>query len=256
MFESFTNTNVTEICEQLKEAANRRRDHIRARTRLTNQIKAICRRLVDVNGKDDKEGLKKADELYKLYCKIHKHGLPQEDLHIQYIFVRTFFIARDAIDEGLKPIERMMKGLAEQLPVCDWVKSVRGFGVMNLACVVGETGDLSNYANPGKVWKRMGLAVFNGERQRKTTDKELAIEMGYSPRRRSTSYMLGDCLIKGNRGEYRSVYDARKAYEIERNPEMTKAHAHARAQRYMEKRVIRDLWKAWRGQTADRWVSP
>jgi hypothetical protein len=82
-------------------------------------------------------------------------------------------------------------------------------------------------------------------------DKELAIEMGYSPTRRSAVWTLGDCLIKGqgkgeDAGEFRRIYDARKAYELERNEKMTKAHAHNRAKRRMEKEAIRRLWKAWR----------
>lgn len=255
MFESSTTTNLQEICQNLRELTLRRRDLIRSRTSLTNRIKAVCRRMSDVQGKDDKEGLKKADELYKSMCKIRKHGHHQEDLHIPFIHVGPFFGARDVIDEGIKPIERAMKALAMQLPVYEWVTSIRGFGVMNLACIIGETGDLNNYTNPGKVWKRMGLAVIDGQRQRKTTDKEIAIQMGYSPVRRTVMHLLGDSLVKGQgkgdeAGEYRQIYDQRKAYELERNPEMVKAHSHARAMRYMEKRVLRELWKIWRGQAA------
>jgi hypothetical protein len=47
-------------------------------------------------------------------------------------------------------------------------------------------------------------------------------------------------------GKYRTLYLARKEYEKARAPEMTKAHANNRAQRYMEKRFALDLWKAWR----------
>lgn len=259
MFESSTTTNLQEICQNLRELTLRRRDLIRSRTSLTNRIKAVCRRMSDVSGKDDKEGLKRADELYKLYCAIHS-GKKSIEGYPEFLIVKPFFGARDEIENGLKSPERAMKALAMQLPVYEWVKSVRGFGVMNLACVIGETGDLNNYANPGKVWKRMGLAVIDGQRQRKTTDKELAIQMGYSPVRRTVMHLLGDSLVKGQGkgdevGEYRKVYDARKAYELERNPEIVKAHAHARALRYMEKRVLRELWKVWRGQPQGQLVT-
>jgi hypothetical protein len=58
---------------------------------------------------------------------------------------------------------------------------------------------------------------------------------------------IGDALIKGNRaGKYRTFYLRRKEYELQRDPEMKPIKAHRRAQRYMEKRLLRDLWRAWR----------
>ena len=82
-----------------------------------------------------------------------------------------------------------MAKLAKQLPAYEWVKGVRGFGDLSFARIIAETGDLSGYANPGKVWKRLGLAVFDGRAQRRTRDAEKAVEQGYSPRRRSTSWV-------------------------------------------------------------------
>lgn len=249
------------ICLDLRELQARRKDLIRARTGLTNRIRAITRRFVDVQvvkGEKDSEGLKHADKLFNEISRMHR-GQKNDDDQVPaavdaYAICLPFFSAREPLDASIKLIEKEMIKCARKLPAYDWVKSVRGFGEKNLACIIGETGDLFLYANPAKVWKRLGLAVIHGERQRKTTDAELAIEMGYSPTRRSAVYLLGESLIKGqgkdeNAGPYRRVYDVRKAYELERDPEMKPAHAHARAKRYMEKRVIRDLWRAWRAST-------
>lgn len=159
--------------------------------------------------------------------------------------------AREPFDliEG-EALERMT-ALAEQLPA--WQSfglGVRGFGAPSLAVIVGEAGDLSIYDNPSKIWKRMGLAVFNGKRQGglpKGAPKEEWIAHGYSRQRRSRMWVIGDTLIKGNRdGIYRRVYLERKAYEIARDPDIKPIKAHRRAQRYMEKRLLRDLWQAWR----------
>ncbi len=54
---------------------------------------------------------------------------------------------------------------------------------------------------------------------------------------------VGACIVKAG-GPLKAVYDARKAYEADHVE--TKAHAHNRAQRYVEKRFLRDLWSAWR----------
>ena len=150
----------------------------------------------------------------------------------------------------LKEMER----LAELLPA--WMafgEGVRGFGRGSLAVIVAEAGDLANYSTKSKLWKRMGLAVMDGRRQGHVAkglsrdDRAAAyMEHGYSPKRRSRVWNIGDALIKGNGdGVYRSAYLKRKEYERARDPEMKPIHAHRRAQRYMEKRLLRDLWQAW-----------
>jgi hypothetical protein len=117
-----------------------------------------------------------------------------------------------------------------------------------------------------RVWKRLGLAVIDGVRQGglpKSASKDDWIAHGYSRVRRSRMFVIGDALIKAN-GEYRAVYLARKEYERQRAEaagltvapalKIPKARAnefisdgiiHRRAQRYREKRLLRDLWQAW-----------
>ncbi len=93
------------------------------------------------------------------------------------------------------------------------------------------------------------------------------INEAYSRRRRSRLFVIGDGLVK-TAGPYREVYLARKAYEVARAEELglivapsakipakrkaefrSVGHIHRRAQRYMEKRLLRDLWRAWRPQS-------
>lgn len=148
-----------------------------------------------------------------------------------------------------------MSALAVSLPAWPaFGDAVRGFGPASLAVIVAEAGDLSLYANPGKLWKRMGLAVMGDVRQGglgANASKEAWIAHGYNRQRRSRMWNIGDALIKGNRdGEYRTVYLQRKEYELARDPEMKPIKAHRRAQRYMEKRLLRNLWSAWRRAAA------
>jgi len=154
-----------------------------------------------------------------------------------------------------KQAVKEMTRLAETLPAWSaFGVNVRGFGAASLAVIVAEAGDLSLYANPGKLWKRMGLAVMGDVRQgglAKGASAEDWIAHGYNRQRRSRMWNIGDALIKGNRdGEYRTLYLARKEYEIARDPEMKPIKAHRRAQRYMEKRLLRNLWQAWRRAAA------
>lgn len=165
----------------------------------------------------------------------------------------SFFVARDAIAAQRKAVEKDLVAHTRRLPVFAWAKAQRGISELSLAAIVGEAGDLGNYANPGKLWKRMGLAVFDGKSQRRTTDAEKAVQQGYSPARRSQMHVIGENLIRASNPEYRALYDARKAYEVERDPEMKPLHAHRRALRYIEKRLLRSVWQAWRA--ADEAVS-
>lgn len=160
--------------------------------------------------------------------------------------------------------QKVMSSHAKQLPGYGWTKTVRGFGItssLSFARIIGETGDLSNYATVSRVWKRMGLAVIEGERQRKKTDATLAALHGYVPSRRSLMYVIGESLVKGQLrkageddegstaiGPYGQAYlDARAKYREREG--WTKAHAHNAAKRVMEKELLKHLWLAWRADT-------
>lgn len=187
--------------------------------------------------------------------------------------VRANETARAPWDKLRNAHEREMEKLTLELPIADFPDSVRGFGRKGFAMIIAEAGDLAMYATHSKLWKRMGMAVFDGMAQGKVpkdvTGKARAaawVERGYSPARRSHLWNIGDALIKGNGdGRYRTIYLTRK--ELERakaealglqvvpaakipkkraSEFMSEGHVHRRAQRYMEKTLLRDLWKAWR----------
>lgn len=165
--------------------------------------------------------------------------------------IRAAGLAREPFESIEKDALKNMEKLARQLPAWkEFGEDVRGFGATSLGVIVAEAGDLSNYPTIAKLWKRMGLAVMGGVRQGglgKNAGKEAWIEHGYNPLRRSRMWNIGDAMIKGNRdGVYRTVYLERKAFELARDPEMKPIQAHRRAQRYMEKRLLKHLWQAWR----------
>lgn len=158
---------------------------------------------------------------------------------------RPWVIAFEQFVEEEKPLAKTLEHLGSQLPHADWVRSVRGFGMLNYASIIAETGDLRNYANPAKVWKRLGLGVMpDGNRQRKVQGEE-AKEHGFSPRRRKTAWLLGESLVKKNDGPYREAYLRYKEYQKDKNPGMSPGAINNRAKRYMVKMVIRDLWRVW-----------
>lgn len=254
-------------CNLLVELHRQRQDLHRAEKSLTLQIKAKLRRLCE-GDKDE------ADRVYKSMLNGCSHELATTAL----VTCSPFVTARSVLEKERKGTEKQMTKAAKALPVHEWVKAAPGFGEMGLASIVGEAGDLRNYKTVSRLWKRMGLAVINGGRQRRVTGPD-ALLHGYSPSRRSVVWQYGDSMLKC-KGRYRDVYLERLATEHRKAldeglipatstkatadswakrglPELTQVkkiteehrsagHMHNRAKRYMEKRLLRDLWAAWR----------
>lgn len=172
-------------------------------------------------------------------------GTPFETMIASTLAAQKPFV--DAEKESLKALEK----LAKTLPIWEqFGAGIRGFGPASLGVILAEAGDLSKYSTHSKLWKRMGVAVMGNVRQGglgSNAGAEKWIEHGYNPKRRSLLWNIGDALIKSNQGgRYRTAYLLRKEYELARDPEMKPIVAHRRAQRYMEKKLLRDLWNAWR----------
>lgn len=219
----------------------------KAEKSLINQCKAQCRRIVSCHSVDSKDLAavkKEADILYRAIEGKGEHPLAD----MMRSFMAPLLEARDVNRKARLYHERAMEKLAHQLDVFAWVEKVRGFGPLGLAQIIGECGDLGHYPNPAKLWKRLGLAVIEGKAQRRVADAEKAKLHGFNPRRRAIMFCIGDSMIKAH-GPYREIYLKRKEYEAQKLPESEggrKIIWHRRAQRYAEKRLLRDLWNTWK----------
>lgn len=169
-------------------------------------------------------------------------------------------------------VEKQMRDLARQLPAYEFVSGVKGVGELGLAVVVAEAGDLGNYPKHGHLWKRLGLmAGQKGSPSPGLSREDRAAyykDLGYSPTRRAETFAFfddtmfrsqwaGDRDEDGKRpektgkpvatpahalGPYGEAYGRKKAEYVERgHPWPDRA-----ARRYMTKKFIRDLWRAWR----------
>lgn len=245
---------------QLRELQAHRCACIRATTRNTNSVKAHIRRVLGFDTTLAEESrAKMVAASNRVYAAILK-GKPLDDEREREAatacapLVVTMKQGIESIEAYRANVEKRMGEIAATLPAADFAESVRGFSVMRLAVLIGEAGDLSDYANPGKLWKRMGVAPIECYKMEKKDGGE-----GYTKpkRRRSELFVIGDCLVKGNGdGPYRALYLERKEYEADRVK--TKMHAHRRAQRYMEKRLLKDIWVAWNsdGERASPRLNP
>jgi hypothetical protein len=200
-----------------------------------------------------KEQFKKSDEYIN---GVLKNG-PSEE-RVDFV-IMNLTRALDPLIESIRSIEKEMVRFAKMLPVSDWADDVKGFGILGLAKIIGETGDLDNYANPAKVWRRMGCAPFDGHMGKtwkipkwrpRTLGADEWEEFGYCGRRRSTMFVIAEGLVKQNDGAYRARYDEAKANGLTKWPEHvskagTSMHAHMHGMLLCGKLLLKDLWIAW-----------
>ncbi len=250
-------------CRSIQELQRHRRAAIKIQVAGENQIVAHVATLLGYSaGLEEADRKKRFVESRKLIKAIVEgealNGHAAIAANVQPL-VKASNAATALIVATRDAYEKQMESLAKQLPVLPWVKSVRGFGVLNLAIVIGEAGDLSKYANPAKLWRRLGLAPFKGamgstHRMKGSLSKEEWSEFGYSPRRRSQLHLLAMNMVMQNDGEYRKRYDEAKAKAKEAHPDWKDGHLHAHGMLLALKRVILDLWKAWNKPQVDKFI--
>ncbi|MHC4625160.1 MAG: hypothetical protein ACYS4W_14800 [Planctomycetota bacterium] len=249
---------------------------MRSEKPLENQVKAYWRMLERFTSKERADAMEK--EFKKSVRKL-KRVVPPEKSFLVLEAVRLevdpvvyiIDVHRASLERYRNEEAKILEGAAKELPVWPWVERTPGIGPLGLALIIGAAGGplWPNYPNPGKLWKRLGLAVINGEAQKRRKGEKkkghgpdivhdieecktcLAMFSGFAPTRRAVMHNVGESLMKQNKvdgepGKYYAMYLDRKAYEAERDPKMKPGYCHARALRYMEKNFIKDLWNEWK----------
>ncbi len=264
--------DVAGIAAELQRLQRRRTWFLKTRNMLANRLQAtVAGTLGYHSGMKEAERTKVFGEAGKLIKQIVA-GEVESD--IAGLVVPTA-AAIEGFNGNKTALEKEMTRQAKQLPVAAWVErpEQRGFGILFLAIVIGETGDLCNYANPAKVWRRLGCAphTFDGKtlmgatwksgRQGKLPAAEWE-SFGYSPRRRSIAFLIGEGIVKQNFlrngageqvveteadcvGPYRLRYDEAKALCHERHPDYSDLRCHRHAMLLATKRLLLNLWIEW-----------
>lgn len=190
-----------DVIKEISNLQRRRTRLMKTRNMNSNRLEAVVASDLGYHS-----GMKESDRK-KLFTEARKVIKGVEDDKTDYHYadvVQAHLQAIACFERPMADVTKSMEDLAQQLPVADWVRQPeqKGFKWLFLAIVIGETGDLANYANPAKVWRRMGCApfTFDGKTQMGATWKsgkygkltsEAWSEFGYSPRRRSIAYQIG-----------------------------------------------------------------
>lgn len=199
--------------KELRFQCRGRDDAQRAIQKIDNQIKAICRRSLNVgaypdddNGREaiKKLGQTKFKELLATFEDIatdadhdsaRAFALAQMDEVTAGIYsqVEFFFQARVPLLAALDFREKHISRLAKTLPVYKWVKSspeAKGVGDIMLGRLIGATGTLETYDSYKLVCRRMGTSVVDGFAQGRRSSADEALRHGYKPWFRSLTWNI------------------------------------------------------------------
>jgi len=261
------------ISADLQSLQRERSIILKSRNMQANRLQAVVAGTLGYHsGMPKKERMKKFKEAADVISAVAN----DEASHKLRLVIKTTLIGIDAFEEIKKSIEKSMVSRAKKLPVAEWVHrpEQRGFGLLFLAIVIGETGDLSGYANPAKVWRRLGCAphsfdgktlmgaTWRSKKEGKLPSSEWK-QFGYSPRRRSIAFLIGEGIVKQNTvsdnsessceietsfaGPYRSRYDSAKAAAQVNHPDWKPLRCHRHAMLLATKMLLKHLWIEWNG---------
>ncbi len=265
------------IAGDLYELQFRRTTYIREVNALNNRVRALIRRMLGWRWdmpEAERSKINKRAAAIQAAMEAGKPLAADEEGVAKAMAgdVMVFATMRAPAEKMRKTIEADMRRLARQFPAWQsWGKDVRGFGELGFSVIVAEAGDIGGYATVSRLWKRLGLAVINGERQQKKSDAELAAAHGYNPHRRAEMYaVIADPLFRkqwrgadeeasreaGPIGPYGEVYLREKTKamvrvaataELAGKEKWTALRADRHARRLMTKALLRDLWRVWHG---------
>lgn len=169
----------------------------------------------------------------------------------------------DALEHGtILALNRAMRAH----PLAPYQKQAKGVGEKQLARLLAATGDPYLRSLPdgstvprtvSQLWAYCGLHTLPTGRM--TTDTHLLCAGGereaakrrkgqqanWSTDAKTRAYLIATSCIKQT-GEYRDLYDERRAHTAVSHPDWTPGHSHNDALRIVSKRVLRDLWRAAR----------
>lgn len=267
---------VSQICEALQELQVSRRFIISLRIKQTNACGALIRRALGFTPTMTEDERKEVKNHASSIVKAYFSGKPLtgEDARVVEAYAVDLSVVAAALEPMLKQeasVVKEMERLAKDLPVHAWVEGVKGFGLRALAVLVGEAGNLSNYPNQRHLWKRLGLAPYDGlagsswrypnRRTRELTAQEWT-DLGYKKQRRAEMHaFIGDPLLRQQiisaeksgtefgapKGKYGAAYVGRREHTKVTHPDWDKGHSRDDGLRIMTKELISDLWSEWRG---------
>src|SRR5262245_38220634 len=261
-----TRMNQAEIVEAIRSHHRRRRYAMKVQQKIDRALESF----VSINATewtydaDEKAREKFNREVKAIITAARKSS--SDDVIVE--LVQKTDRGREPFDAMRDAAESQMEKLARGLPVAGWVKTVHGAGLLGLATIVAEAGDLSNFPNPAKLWKRLGFAPYDGLagstwkretwRPRALTKDEW-IANPFSGERYALVHQSAVWLVNSQveaaeksgtefgrpLGSYGEVYVRRRERTKTEHSDWTKQHGRMDAVRITMKEFLKDLWCEW-----------
>jgi hypothetical protein len=255
-----------EIIADVKAAHRQRRYAIKIQQKIDRAMESFVRiNATEWSPSASEDDREKNNRLVKAIIAAARKG---EGLPAVISIVTNTDVGRKMFDTMRDESESEMEKLAKGLAVAPWVGSIRGAGMLGLATIVAEAGDISNYPNVAKLWSRLGFAPYDGaagstwkrEKWRaRTLTKDEWIEHPFSGQRYALMHQIVIWLVNAQwigaaktdtgegkpNGHYGEVYAARRAHTMETHSDWTKQHRRMDALRVTMKSFLADLWVQW-----------
>ncbi len=261
-------------CRKLMELQRRYVTALRSRIQIDNNLSANVAEALGYHAGMTPEDRKKYRPIADGIIEAVRKGKPVADEHeaiatIMRALIMAVDSGRGQFDAFIDTLEKSMEACIKSLPIAPWLKKKeqRGVGLLSIAHILGECGDFSLYANPAKVWKRMGCAPFQGKmcstwksgKEGKLSADEWT-QAGYCPRRRAIMFVIGECLVKGNQtkpteknpeketwqGPYVKRYEEAKAKFAKEHQDYSAGRCHSHGMLLASKLLLKNLWIEWR----------
>jgi hypothetical protein len=175
----------------------------------------------------------------------------------EYAYIEKCLSMTDKSKQVENQYERLMKEYIQLEPIYVlFLSKVRGIGDVLSANLIKEFGYCERYENVSKLWAHTGNSVLNG----KSPKKRKGEDINFSPRLRTMTWKISDCLMKQNAGIYRQIYESEKNKQSERvfekgellemfgkpykedSTKLLLLHSHNRALRKMRKMFLSHYW--------------
>jgi hypothetical protein len=173
-------------------------------------------------------------------------------------------------------VETIMLNAAKEVPVWDWMTSIRGLAAGGLAAqLLAQIDDIGKFDTVSKLWRFAGYAVIDGEIEH----PEKGEKLHYNKTLKSLVYQASALFLKMQTSPYADIYyeekdKQRQAHPVvickecwtecregkngddhttwrcpensKHHPMFTPAHLHNRALRKVSKIFLSHLWLKWR----------
>jgi transposase len=126
----------------------------------------------------------------------NRDTITKQALYAQRLHLRQLLEEYDLAQRQLEQIEHELHLILERIPYAQKLLEIRGVNVTSLAGVLGEAGDVSNYAHGNALLRHAGLYLTEASSGK--WRGKMSLSKRGSPRLRRFLYLMTMCMVMTN----------------------------------------------------------